>query len=119
MPGYSQYVVWSSEDSQFVAICPELGNLAALADTEEEAVAELKTAIELVLGSMAEAGEAAPDRCDYSGYSGQFRVRLPKSVHAQLVLRANVEGVSLNTLVCVLLSDGLARRGLSIPKTAL
>lgn len=116
MSGYSQYVVWSREDSQFVAICPELGNLMALADTEEAAVSELKTAIDLVLGSMSEMGEALPGRVEYSGYSGQFRVRLPKSLHAQLAMRAVVEGVSLNTLVCTLLSGGLAQRGCSTPQ---
>lgn len=118
MSGYSQYVVWSAEDAQFVAICPELGHLIALGDTEEAAVSELKTAIELVLGSMAEAGEVPPARIEHSSHSGQFRVRLPKSLHAQLVMRAMIDRVSLNTLVCALLSDGLARRGCSRPPAA-
>lgn len=115
MAGYSQYVAWSSEDSQFVAVSPEFGHLIALGDTEEAAVTGLKTAIELVLGSMSEVGESPPGRIEYASHSGQFRVRLPRSLHAQLAMRATIEGVSLNTLVCTLLSDGLARRACSMP----
>jgi predicted RNase H-like HicB family nuclease len=40
MPGYSQYVVWSAEDSQYVATCSELAHLMTLGDTKEEAERE-------------------------------------------------------------------------------
>ncbi|MBK6900525.1 MAG: toxin-antitoxin system HicB family antitoxin [bacterium] len=105
MPGYSQFVAWSSEDSQYVATCPELGHLTALADTEEDAVRELKVAIDLVLEDMAETGEIPPARYDFASHSGQFRVRLPRTLHARLAWQAKIEGVSLNTLVCSLLSE--------------
>ena len=39
-PGYSQSIAWSPEDEMFVAVCAELDNLMALADTEEKAVQE-------------------------------------------------------------------------------
>ncbi len=105
MPGYSQFVAWSSEDSQYAATCPELGHLMALADTEEDAVREMKVAIDLVLEDMAETGEIPPARYDLASHSGQFRVRLPRTLHARLVWQAKLEGVSLNTLVCSLLSE--------------
>lgn len=105
MPGYSQFVAWSCEDSQYVATCPELGHLMALADTEEDAVRELKVAIDLVLENMAATGETPPTRYDLASHSGQFRVRLPRTLHARLAWQAKIEGVSLNTLVCSLLSE--------------
>lgn len=105
MPGYSQFVAWSSEDSQYVATCPELGHLTALADTEEGAVRELKVAIDLVLEDMAATGETPPTRYELASHSGQFRVRLPRTLHARLAWQAKIEGVSLNTLVCSLLSE--------------
>lgn len=37
-------------------------------------------------------------------FSGQFRVRIPKSLHARLAAQAVKEGVSLNTYVIMLLS---------------
>ena len=108
MPGYSQHIAWSQEDHQYVATCPELGHLMALADTEEEAVRELKVAIDLVLEDMAASGATPPAPFDYAGHSGQFRVRLPRTLHARLALQAEREGVSLNTLVCSLLAEGSA-----------
>ncbi len=108
MPGYSQHVAWSREDHQYVATCPELGHLTALADTEEDAVRELKVAIGLVLEHMAAEGTTPPEPFDWAAHSGQFRVRLPRTLHARLALQAEREGVSLNTLVCSLLSEGSA-----------
>ncbi len=37
-------------------------------------------------------------------YSGQFRLRLPKSLHKHLAERAKAEGVSLNQLCVHILS---------------
>ena len=36
--------------------------------------------------------------------------RLPRSLHASLVARAKAEGTSLNTLVTMLLAEGIGRR---------
>lgn len=102
MPGYSQYIAWSAEDNQYVATCPELAHLMALGDTEEEAVRKLKVAIALVLEDMAESGATPPAPSAHMAHSGQFRVRLPRTLHARLAMQAEREGVSLNTLVCTL-----------------
>ncbi|NRA89548.1 MAG: toxin-antitoxin system HicB family antitoxin, partial [Simkaniaceae bacterium] len=40
-------------------------------------------------------------------FSGQWRTRVPKSLHADLVRRAKYEGVSLNMLVTSILSDSM------------
>lgn len=109
MPGYSQHIAWSAEDNQYVATCPELGHLMALGDTEEDAVRELKVAIALVLEDMAESGATPPPPSSHVAHSGQFRARLPRTLHARLAVQAEREGVSLNTLVCTLLSEGSAR----------
>jgi antitoxin HicB len=42
--------------------------------------------------------------------SGQWRQRVPKSLHSRLVMRAEQEGVSLNTLVTAMIAEGLGRR---------
>ena len=39
--------------------------------------------------------------------SGQFRVRLPSELHAELVAEAERQGVSLNTLIVGLLAGGI------------
>ncbi len=40
-------------------------------------------------------------------YSGQFRLRVPRSLHAELAARAEAEGVSLNALVVSYIARGL------------
>ena len=41
-------------------------------------------------------------------YSGQFVQRIPKTLHMRLAKRAASEGVSLNQLAAMLLTQGLA-----------
>lgn len=108
-PGYSQSIAWSSEDRMFVAVCPELDNLMALAETEEKAAQELKVAIGLVLEDLMESGEDIPPPQVHDSHSGQFRVRIPRTLHARLVQQARREGVSLNSLVTMFLSEASAQ----------
>ena len=43
-------------------------------------------------------------QAELEGYSGSIRLRMPKSLHRQLKLEAEVEGVSLNTYMLYKLS---------------
>ena len=43
--------------------------------------------------------------------SGKFVARVPKTVHAQLAMRARAEGVSLNALVLAFIAQGLGGSG--------
>ncbi len=56
-----------------------------------------------------EEGQAPPPATVRPSASGQFRLRLPRTLHAQLTHRAELEGVSLNTLSVTLLAQGVAR----------
>jgi predicted RNase H-like HicB family nuclease len=107
-PGYSQHVAWSAEDEMYVATCPELEGLSALAESEEAAVRELKTAMALVIEDMLAQGEPLPAPYTHASHSGQFRVRIPRTLHGRLVQLASREGVSLNSLVTTLLAEGSA-----------
>ena len=42
--------------------------------------------------------------------SGQWRQRVPRSLHARLAAKARQEGVSLNTLVTAMIAEGLGKR---------
>jgi len=42
--------------------------------------------------------------------SGQWRQRVPRSLHARIAARARREGVSLNTLVTAMIAEGLGKR---------
>ena len=108
LPAYSYRLFWSDEDGCYVAVCPEFSHLSGLGESSEAALAELSVAIELAIESL------QADRCDVPAparlpcYSGQFRLRLPRTLHAQLSARAELEGVSLNTFTVALLSRGMA-----------
>jgi antitoxin HicB len=46
----------------------------------------------------------------FAAVSGRFVQRVPRSLHAQLIAKAKEEGVSLNTLIVSLVSQGLGLR---------
>ena len=96
---YSMRVEWSDEDEGYVAVCPELDDLPAFGETLEGAIAELKIAMDIVIEHLKEEGKKLPPRRTRLRPSGQFRIRIPRSLHAQLSSLADREGVSLNTLV--------------------
>ncbi len=106
MRHYRKSVAWSDEDESFVATCAEFPGLSGIGDSEAEALAELGTALEAVAEVYAEEGRPLPEPKTPPGYSGQFRLRLPKSLHAQLAEAAALEGVSLNTMIVTLLAGG-------------
>ncbi len=96
---YSLNIAWSDEDQEYVATCPAFPGLSAFGETEAEALTEAKVALELFIQACNEKGLALPDEQVANGYSGQFRVRLPKSLHRQAAQLAALDGVSLNQLV--------------------
>ncbi|MDP2958771.1 MAG: toxin-antitoxin system HicB family antitoxin [Longimicrobiales bacterium] len=109
-PKYGADVRWSPEDEAFVAVCPELGDLSALGPTAHGAVQELESAVQLAVATYVEEGWPLPDPQPTHAFSGQFRVRLPRSLHAWLVREAAREGVSLNSFVMARLSEARGAR---------
>ena len=53
---------------------------------------------------MLEDGMEISEPSDLSHYSGQFKLRIPKSLHKKLSEKAKEEGVSLNQYCVYLLS---------------
>lgn len=106
-PRYSVRIFWSDADGGYVATCPELRDLSAFGETEAEALREIREAIQLAVETYREEGWDLPGPAGQQEFSGQFRVRIPKSVHAALSALAQEEETSLNTLVVNLLSEAL------------
>ena len=95
------------EGGGFLIEYPDLPGCVSDGETPEEAVRNGRDAVKAYLLSCARAGEEAPKA---SATSGQWRQRVPRSLHARLVSRARQEGVSLNTLVTAMIAEGLGRR---------
>ena len=102
---YSVDVAWSEEDAAFVAVSPEWEGLSAVGSTAAEAAAELERAIALAVDVSVGEGAVLPAPRLRVPYSGQFRVRLPQSLHAWLSEEAAREGVSLNSFVMACLAQ--------------
>jgi len=54
-----------------------------------------------------EDGSSIPEPARLEDYSGQFKLRLPKSLHRLLVQKSSEEGVSMNQYCVYLLSKGI------------
>jgi len=78
--------------------------------TVEEAIVNGRDALKCCLLTMKEFGDPIPKPGSSAVASGQFRLRVPKTVHARLTNRAEQEGVSLNTLVMAMIAEGLGKR---------
>ena len=51
-----------------------------------------------------------PEPTAIKEYSGQLRLRLPRSLHGHLAARAATEGVSINTLIVAAVAAALAQK---------
>ncbi|MDC7125807.1 MAG: toxin-antitoxin system HicB family antitoxin [Spirochaetales bacterium] len=107
---YSFKVHYSEEDEGYIAECPEFSGLSAFGETPSEAIQEAEIALELFIETYEEEGKELPKPNLTKEYSGQIRVRLPKSLHARLAGMAEDEGVSLNTLMIQYLTEGFTSK---------
>ena len=106
--GYSIVVEPLSEEDGggFVATVPDLPGCMADGDTHDAALADAHAAIDAWTEEARRLGRPVPA----PGSSlGQWRQRVPRTLHRKLKLRAEAEGVSLNQLVTVALADYIAR----------
>jgi predicted RNase H-like HicB family nuclease len=106
MNKYAISIKWSDEDNGFIATIPEIQGLSAFGITRKKALSELDIAAEAYFESLKNAGRPFPSYEKTIPYSGQLRLRMPKSLHAALACGAANDGVSLNTYIITLLSEG-------------
>ena len=94
----------------FLAEVPDLPGCVADGATVEEALHEIEDAINAWIKTAIEFGDPIPKPSISSNFSGQWRMRVPKHLHAALTLQAKEEGVSLNMLAATLLAEGIGKR---------
>ena len=79
-------------------------------ETPEQAIRNGRGALKPCLLTKQEFGDAIPQPGSGVSASGHWRQRVPKSLHARLIATAEYESTSLNTLVTVLIAEGIGRR---------
>jgi antitoxin HicB len=99
----------ADEDGGYTAIFPDLPGCLTQGETLAETAEMAEDARRLWMTIAYEDGQDIPlPSYPVDEYSGQFRVRLPKSLHRLLAEGAETEGVSLNQYVVMLLTRGEA-----------
>ena len=110
MHRYSVDIAWSGEDAEYVATVPEFPNLLAFGETPEEALSQARDALEGFVALYKEDGIPLPEPRKRSPMSGQLRLRMPRTLHHQLSVMAECDGVSLNQLLVSLISEAYGYR---------
>jgi antitoxin HicB len=103
----------SEEDGGgFLITFPDLPGCMSDGESIDEAIANGRDAFSAWMSARADMGKPIPKPTRHGESAEPVRLmqRLPRSLHASLVARARAEGTSLNTLVTMLLAEGLGRR---------
>ena len=107
---YRMEIIPDNEEGGFVASFPDLPGCITVGDTIEDVIQNIVDAKRAWLESELEIGATIPEPEDLKEYSGQFKLRLPKSLHRQLAEHSKSEGVSMNQYCVYLLSMNSALR---------
>lgn len=100
----------SSEGGGYLISYPDFSECVSDGETVEEAIINGVDALKSTIAALEAKGFAVPAPNSGGVASGKFVARVPKTIHAQLAMRAKSEGVSLNTLVLAFVAEGLGRR---------
>ena len=105
---YKLEIVPDTEESGFVASYPELPGCITCGESIADVVANAEDAKkEWILAALEDGVNIAePETAD--SYSGQFKLRIPKSLHMTLSVNARKEGISMNQYCIYLLSKAEA-----------
>jgi predicted RNase H-like HicB family nuclease len=101
---YSIVIQYSEDDGGYIALVPELPGVSAFGITPELATKEVEVAMQAMIEEYERDGCHLPEPDRLKEFSGQLRIRIPKSLHTSLHLEAKREGVSLNSYISTLLA---------------
>lgn len=104
---YRVEIVEDKEEGGYAFRCPELPGCITCGDTIEQGLHMLEDAKREWFTACLEDGIPIPEPYKLEDFSGQFKLRLPKSLHRLLAQRSEEEGVSMNQYCVYLLSKGI------------
>lgn len=108
---YQVTIVFDPRDKLYVARAPELENCHSHGGTPEEALTNIREAIELWVETAREQGTPIPEPVSKKKFSGKFVLRTSATLHAQLVQAALVHGMSMNDMVVEILEEKIKGTG--------
>lgn len=98
------------EEGGFAVACPELPGCLSCGETIEECIESIQDAKLAWITASLEDGDEIPEPSNKDDYSGQFKIRMPKSLHKKLAEHSKEEGISMNQYCIYLLSMNDAYR---------
>ncbi len=101
---YRMEIIPDTAEGGFTVSCPELPGCITTGATIDEALENLQQAKKDWFEAALADGVKINDPIDQDSYSGQFKLRLPKSLHKQLADQARIEGISMNQYCVYLLA---------------
>ena len=101
---YRMEIVEDKDEGGFVVTYPGLPGCISCGKTIESAVANAIDAKEVWLEAAIEEGIEINEPDSLDDYSGQFKLRIPKSLHKSLAEHSQREGISMNQYCVYLLS---------------
>ncbi len=99
----------SESERPWFARIAELPGCMTEAPTFEELGPMIEDAMRSWIEVGLEHGDPIPEPRDAGGFSGKVNLRMPRSLHRDLVRRAEAEGVSLNQYMTTALARSVGR----------
>ncbi len=109
-------IIQDKEESGLVASYPELPGCITCGETVAEVVANAEDAKKEWLSAAIEDGIEIAEPETLDSYSGQFKLRLPKTLHKTLAEDSKKEGVSMNQYCVYLLAKNSEKEHISLAK---
>ncbi len=110
---YRLEIVPDPSEGGYVASYPELQGCVTCADTLASVVANAEDCKKEWLTSALEDGLTIPEPDSLDKYSGQFKLRIPRSLHKTLAEHSRSEGISMNQYCLYLLTKNDAEQSVS------
>lgn len=101
---YRMEIVPDKEEGGYVVYFPDLPGCISCGKTVESAVANVQDAKREWISTALEDGIEIQEPESLENYSGQFKLRMPKSLHRLLTEHSKREGISMNQYCLYLLS---------------
>lgn len=101
---YRMEIVEDKNEGGFVVCFPDLPGCITCGETIESAVANAMDAKKTWIKATLEDGVEIHEPNSLEDYSGQFKLRMPRSLHKLLAEHSQREGISINQYCVYLLS---------------
>ena len=101
---YRMEIIPDTVEGGFAVRFPELPGCLTCGDSLEEAVRNAADCKKEWFIAAMEEGISIPEPVSEEEYSGQFKLRIPKSLHKSLAEHSKAEGISMNQYCLYLLT---------------